>query len=200
MSDPEETPAQALERLSREIAQLRRLRAAMPMMILAPYVEAASNHIREVAARLSVQAKVPAVTAIEISREEQQAATQPTPLPEIPPELPAPGTRVVYQPTGPPGFAAMALYHVPVTPPRSPPEYEVVILTEDGRILTVKPSELATGIPTVMPTPKLSPGQRVRDKATEKTGFISEIAEDKAMVALDEGGFVTRALTDLEPL
>jgi len=202
MTDPEETPAQEIERLRREISQLRALRADLPRLILEPYVESAKTHIGEVAARLTVSPTVPAGEAIAGAREAEQAASQPAGPPEFPPGLPILGTRVYSREAQ---ARAIVLAGIPLGRMASPEQWGVLILTEDGRILVVPPEDLspeATGIPTGVPTPapKIAPGQHVKDKATGKTGFVSEVAEDKAIVALDEGGFLTRTLGDLEPI
>jgi len=198
----EETPAEAVERLRKEVRELRRLRAQLPMLILKPYVEDALDHIKEVAAKLTVKAEIPASEAISVLRSEASETTKP-PAPETPPEtLPMIGTRVLDPTTG------MRSVVVGLRPGirRSPKEWEIILLTEDGRLITAKPEAVVpeTVAPGPGPSPeakpKLSPGSRVRDKPTGKTGFVSEIAEDKAIVALDEGGFITRPLTDLEPL
>jgi len=200
MSDPQETPAQAIERLRREISQLRRLRGQMPMLILEPYVEEASKHITEVASRLTVKATVPAATAITGSRETAQAETKPPSPPSVPPTAPAPGTRVFSSMAE---ERAIALSVIPTGAAHSPEEYEVLILTESGRLLSVPPEDLIPEgaiAPTAPAAPKLSPGTRVKIKTTGKTGYISEVAETNAIVALDEGGFITVPLADLEPL
>jgi len=202
MSDPEETPAQAIERLRREIAELRRLRAQVPMMILEPYVEDATKHITEVAARLAVTPEIPASVAITALRTEQAETTQPPGPAAPPPTVPAAGTRVTVTMTG---QKAIVVAPRSTGIRRSPEEWELVVLTEDGHLLTVKPEEVAAataeGAPTVSAIPAaISPGTRVRDKTTGQTGFVSEVVEDKATVALDQGGFIVRILADLEPI
>jgi len=202
MSDPEETPAQAIERLRREISQLRRLRAQVPMLILEPYVEEAKKHITESAARMTIRATVPGEEAIASSRAEQQAATQPIVTEYRPPDVALAGARVVQTATGTKG---VTLYAVPKAFRSPEAELEVVILTETGELLTVKPEDLALYTPeaaAAVPAaaPKLAPGSRVRIRDTGKTGFVSELSDDKALIALDEGGFITRPVADLEPL
>jgi len=200
MSDPEETPAQAIERLRREISQLRSLRAQMPMLILEPYVEEARKHIGEVAARLAVTPTIPASEAIASSREEQQAATQPAPTPLAPATVPEAGARVM---SASARARAIVLAGIPTGRKASPQEWEVLILTEDGRILTVPPEDLSPEAAGPGPgpiAPKLSSGARVRVKTTGKTGYVSEVADANAIVALDEGGFLTVPIADLEPI
>jgi len=87
----------------------------------------------------------------------------------------------------------------------SPVEWDVLVLTEDGRLITVAPTNLiVTGrrgraAPAAPPAPSFKIGDRVRDKTTGETGTVVELAEDKAGVALDRGAFITRAVADLEP-
>jgi len=200
MSDPEETPAQAMERLAKEISQLRRLRAQMPMLILEPYVEEATKHIGEVAAKMTIKATVPASEAIAGSRQEAQITTQP-PTPSAPPEgVPAVGTKLYSV-----GFhsPALVIAHIPTGKTGSPEEFEVLILTADGGIHTVPLEDLAplTAVPGApAAAPKLSSGARVKIKPTGKTGYVSEVADATAIIALDEGGFLTVPIADLEPL
>jgi len=200
MSDPEETPAQAIERLRKEIAQLRRLRAQMPMLILEPYVEEASAHITEVAAKLTVIPTIPASEAIAESRVETQATSQPPTAQPSLPILPIVGSimSMIFSPAA----RVIVLYNVPSGPPEKP-EWETVVLTEDGRILTVKPEELTpetAGPAEAAAAPALSSGARVRIKPSGKTGYVSEVADANAIVALDEGGFLTVPIADLEPV
>jgi len=202
MTDPEETPAQAIERLRREISALRRLRAQMPMLILEPYVEEAASHIREVASRLTIKATTPVADAMAAARLEQMGLTQPSAGPEVPARVPAPGSRVYSREAQ---AKAIVLAGIPTGEKASPEAWEVMILTEDGRILTVPPEDLspetaAPGVPAGVPTPKLSSGSRVKIKTTGKTGYVSEIADVNALVALDEGGFLTVPVADLEPI
>jgi len=202
VTDPAETPAQAIERLRREIRDLTRLRAQIPMLVLQPFVEDATAHIKEVAARLAVKGEVPAEVAAFVSRVEAAEASKPAPPPEAPPEIPLPGTRVMLLAEKEPRGVTVGGWWST----SSPKEYKVLVLMADGRLLTVKPSDLAPA-PTeveaakeVAPGAVISSGSHVRDKTTGKTGFVSEIADDKAIVALDEGGFLTRPLSDLEPV
>jgi len=200
MSDPAETPAQAIERLNREIRALKDLRAKMPMLILEPHVAEASKHIGEVAARLTVTPKVPASEAIATSREAAQAETRPAAGPSVPITLPGAGTRVTWAPEG---LGSIVIGAIPITLGSPAEAWEILILTEDGRLLTVKPEELTligAIAPTPGPTPKLGPGTRVRVKPSGKTGYVSEVADANALVALDEGGFLTVPITDLEAL
>jgi len=202
VSNPEETPAQAIERLRKEIAGLRRLRAQVPMMILEPHVEDATKHIKEVAARLTVKAEIPASAAIEVLRSAQEEETKPAAAPTPPPTVPSPGSTVTVAATG---KKAVVVTGLSTGVRRSPEEWEVTVLTEDGELLTVKPEEVAAapveGAPVTPTKPAaISPGARVRDKTTGQTGYVSEVAEDKATVALDQGGFIVRLLPDLEPL
>jgi len=201
MSDPEETPAQAVERLRKEIAGLRRLRAQVPMMILEPYVEDATKHIKEVAARLTVKAEIPASAAIEVLRAEGAEQTKPAEAPTAPATVPAAGQTVQVAATK---KKAVVVVSTPRGVRRSPEEWEVTVLTEDGELITVAPEEIAAlpeGAPTGLPPrAAISPGSHVRDKTTGQTGFVSEVADDKATVALDQGGFIVRVLTDLEPV
>jgi len=202
MSDPEETPAQAMDRLAKEISQLRRLRAQIPMMILEPYVEEASAHIREVAARMTVKATIPAAVAIAASREEQTAETQPAATAIVPGNLVTIGNRVYSQTAG--GEAVLVTW-MPTGHRESPEKWEAMILTKDGRLLTVpaedlSPAAAAPAVAAATPAPKISPGARVKVKTTGKTGYVSEAAEQSAIVALDEGGFLTVPIADLEPL
>jgi len=197
---PSETLEKAIARLKSGIWQLRALRAQLPSLVLEPYIKEAEAHITEVAHRLAEEFAMPADELIPAAREEQQAATQPAAAPEIPAGAIVVGTKVRWTTTQ---VTALVLAHIPSPRHSSPPEYETLILTEDGRILTVKPEELISeeAAPAVAAaTPTLGPGSRVRIRPTGKTGYVSEVAEDMAIVALDEGGFITVPISDLEPL
>lgn len=200
MTDPVETPAQAIERLRKEISQLKRLRAEVPMLILEPYVEDATAHIKEVAARLAVKGEVPAEVAAYIARLEAAAASEPAAPPTPPPEVPTPGTRVtVPGQVEPRGVTVSSFLSA-----SSPKEWLVTVLLADGRMVTVRPEQLqiqagpAAAAAPGAPAPTFKPGDHVKDKTTGKTGYIGEIADGKAHVGLDEGGFIVRDLTDLE--
>jgi len=200
MSDPEETPAQAVERLQKEISELRRLRANMPMLILEPYVEDSIAHIKEVAARLAVKPSVPAAAAIEGLREKLAVETQPR-VPEATREfVEKVGTGAIWMPEG---LKALIINAIPTGQTGSPEKYLFTILTADGRLMTVPAEELGplgAAAPAAPAATKLSPGSRVKVKTTGKTGYLSELAETTAIVALDEGGFLTVPIADLEPI
>jgi len=224
VTDPAETPEQAIARLNREIAQFRRLRADLPRIILKPYADEALDHIREQAALAAIPPQIPklppgvpgagqivTVTPEEADLEACRAC--------IPSKVGSPNwpmcKRFDINGDGIIDIQDMAAYSLGVvavtiasTPvgASSPVEYEVTVLTSDGRILTVPSSRLRAG-GSQTPSPALSaaplslgPGVHVRVKDTGQTGYIVELADDKAQVALDQGGFITRALTDLEPV
>jgi len=202
LSDPVETPAQAIDRLRKEITQLKRLRAEVPMLILRPYVEDATAHIKEVAARLAVKGEVPAEVAAYIARLEAAEASKPSAPPTPPPEVPTVGTRVMLPAEKEPRGVTVSSF----LSASSPKEWKVTVLLADGRMVTVSPEQLqvqvgpAAAASPAAPAPGFEPGSHVREKTTGKTGYVSEIADGKATVQLDEGGFVVRALADLEPV
>jgi len=197
---PGETLEKAVARLKSGIWQLRALRAQLPSLVLEPYIKEAEAHITQVAHRLAEEFAMPADELIPATREEQQMATQPAAPAAAPLGAIAAGTKVRWTTAQ---VKALVLAHIPSGAHRSPPEYEVLILTEDGRILTVTPEELISeeAAPAVAAaTPTLSPGSRVKIRPTGKTGYVSELADASALVALDEGGFITVPIADLEPL
>lgn len=218
-----ETPEQAIARLNKEIAQLRILRAQIPMVVLKPYADEAIETIRRTATALAMPAMVP----------------------ELPEGAPQPGTTVTVLPDSDTLRAAEACIWVGKDDPRwpecsaydvngddkvdvrdiatiskgmsataitayrashsSPEIVKVLVLRRDGRLVEVEASQLRLGpapapsTPLEAPAAALASGSHVRERTTGKTGYITEVADGKAMIALDEGGAVTRLLDDLEP-
>jgi len=225
MSDPaQETPAQAIARLNRHLWDLKRLRAQIPMLVLQPYADEAIKQIRDAA----VKAAIPP-SAVELPPGlpmPGESVEVPPMVEDVAAARACVGSRqgdarwaacsrwdvngdgvidvkdVAAVAKGTPAVVIQPIK----TEPASPPEWEILVLTREGTLRRVKTGEVSKPVPSAAPgeivhaESALKSGVHVKDRQTGKTGFITEIADGQAIIALDEGGFLTRPLADLEVL
>jgi len=223
MSDPaQETPEQAIARLNRRLWDLKRLRAQIPMVVLQPYAEEAIAQIRDAA----IKAAIP-TPAVELPPG-MPTPGESVVVPALPADVAAAqacfmskqgddrwsayarwdvngdgivdGKDIAIVSKGTPGVVVQAI----PTGAHSPPEWEILVLTRDGVLRRVKAGEVSKPAPSAAPGPTAAPesalksGVHVKDRQTGKSGFITEIADGSAIIALDEGGFLTKPIADLE--